>query len=82
MHAVPCGSGGERRTADVVANAVRVMRVAIGEEEDDREDQPARCPAQQFGKLGEAARPRNLSPERKQEIARKAAAKRWGRKGR
>jgi hypothetical protein len=54
------------------------MRIATGEEPDDREDAPALSPAQQLGKLGGAARARNLSPEQRAEIARKGAAKRWG----
>jgi len=49
-----------------------------------REDQPAPVtPAQEFarsgGLKGGAARREALSPERRAEIARKAAAKRWGR---
>jgi hypothetical protein len=34
--------------------------------------------AHEFGKKGGAARRDKLSPERRAEIARKAAAKRWG----
>jgi hypothetical protein len=43
-----------RRTpaADVIGNAVKVMRILTGEESEDRED----APAQQFGKLSGAAR--------------------------
>jgi hypothetical protein len=74
---MPKGPRGERRPADVVANAVRVMRVATGEEPDDREDVPTPSPAAQLGKLGGAARARNLTPQRRAEIARKAATKRW-----
>ena len=62
----------------MIGGAVKVMRIATGEEPDDREDAPALSPAQQLGKLGGAARARNLSPEQRAEIARKGAAKRWG----
>jgi hypothetical protein len=63
----------------VIGGAVKVMRIATGEEPDDREDAPALTPGQQLGKLGGAARARNLTPEQRAEIAKKAAAKRWGR---
>ena len=49
----------------------------LGEEPDDREDAPALTPGQQLGKLGGAARARNLSPEQRKEIARKGAGARW-----
>ena len=74
---MPKGPRGEKRPADVIGNAVRVMRIATGEEPDDREEAPAPSPAAQLGKLGGAARAKALTPERKAEIARKAAAKRW-----
>jgi hypothetical protein len=62
----------------VIGNAVHVMRIATGEEPDDWEGAPALSPAQQLGKLGGAARARNLTADQRREIARKAAAKRWG----
>jgi hypothetical protein len=61
----------------VIGNAVKVMRIATGEEPDDREGAPAPSPAQQLGKLGGAARAKALSAKQRKEIARKAAAKRW-----
>ena len=72
---MPKGPRGEKRPADVIGNAVRVMRIATGEE---TEELVPLSPAAQLGKLGGAARARNLSPEQKSEIARKGAAKRWG----
>ena len=74
---MPRGPRGEKRPADVIGNAVRVMEIATGQREDDREDAPAPSPAQQLGKLGGAARARNLTAEQRKEIARKGAAKRW-----
>jgi hypothetical protein len=76
---MPRGPRAEKRPADVIGGAVKVMRIATGEEPDDREDAPALTPGQQLGKLGGAARARNLTPEQRAEIAKKAAAKRWGR---
>lgn len=72
------GPKGEMRPADVIGMSVRVMRIATGEEPDDRE--PVASAAAQLGKLGGAARARNLTVEQRAEIAKKAAAKRWGNK--
>lgn len=74
---MPKGPRGEKRPADVIGAAVRIMRIATGEEPDDREDAPTLSPAAQLGKLGGAARARNLSPEQRMDIAKKAATKRW-----
>jgi hypothetical protein len=76
---MPKGPRGERRPADVIGTAVKVMRIATGEEEDDRQDAPPPSPAAQLGKLGGVARAKALTPEKRAEIARKAAAKRWAR---
>ena len=51
---MPTGPKGEKRPADVIGNAANVMRIATGEEEDDREDASAASPAAQLGKLGGA----------------------------
>ena len=74
---MPNGPRGEKRPADVVGADIRVARISVGDEPDDREDQPAPSPAQQLGKLGGAARARKLSPAKRQEIAKKAAKARW-----
>lgn len=72
---MPRGPQGQRRPIDVIGAAVKVMRIATGEEEEDAPS-PASAAAQ-LGKLGGAARARALTPERRAEIARKGAAKRW-----
>lgn len=72
---MPKGPKGQKRPADVVANAVRVMRIATGEEQEDQE--PIRSAAAQLGKLGGTARAKSLSKKRRSEIAKQAAAKRW-----
>jgi hypothetical protein len=73
---MPKGPKGEKRPADVIGNAVKVMRIATGEEEDVVT--PASAGAT-LGKLGGQARAKAISPERRSEIAKKAAAKRWNR---
>ncbi len=72
---MPRGPRGEKRPADVIGAAVKVMRIATGEEQDEREFTSSA--AAQLGKLGGAARARNLTGEQRAEIARKGAAKRW-----
>ena len=72
---MPKGPKGEKRPPDVIGNAVKVMRIATGEEEDTVEPQKA---AAALGKLGGKARAAGMTPERRAEIAKKAAAKRWG----
>jgi hypothetical protein len=72
---MPKGPQGQRRPADVIGNAVHVMRIAVGEEAEDAPS--AASAAAQLGKLGGAARARNLTAEQRKEIARKGAAKRW-----
>ena len=74
---MPRGPRGEKRPADVVGNAVRVMRIATGEEEDDTD--PVKSAAAELGSRGGNARAATMTPARRAEIARKAAAKRWGR---
>ena len=75
---MPTGPKGEKRPADVIGNAVKVMRIATGEEvevlaEDDGKDPAAKA----LGKKGGAARAKAITPERRAEIAKKAAEKRW-----
>jgi hypothetical protein len=72
---MPKGPRGEKRPADVIGAAVKVMRIATGEEEEERE--ATASAAAQLGKLGGAARARNLTAERRAEIAKKAASMRW-----
>jgi hypothetical protein len=74
---LPKGPRGEKRPADVIGAAVKVMRIATGEETEELA--PPLSPGQQLGKLGGAARAKKLTAEQRAEIARKGAAKRWGR---
>lgn len=74
---MPTGPKGQSRPADVVSNAVHVMRVLTGEADDDAPDDGKDKAAQSMGRKGGAARAASMTPERRAEIARKAAAKRW-----
>lgn len=72
---MPKGPKGEKRPADVIGNAVRVMRIATGEEAET--SSPA-SPAGEMGRKGGKARAEAMTPERRAEVARNAASKRWG----
>ena len=74
---MPKGPQGQKRPADVIGNAVKVMRIATGEEEEEYEDDGKDPAAKALGAKGGAARAAKLTPEQRSEIARKAAAKRW-----
>ena len=55
------------------------MLIATGEETEEL-DRTSASAAAQLGKLGGAARARNLTAKQRTEIARKGAAKRWEKK--
>jgi hypothetical protein len=74
---MPTGPKGEKRPADVIGNAVHVMRIATGEIEDAPEDDGKDPAAKALGKKGGVARANGMTPERRAEIAKTAAAKRW-----
>jgi hypothetical protein len=73
---MPRGPKGEKRPADVIGNAVHVMKIATGEIEDTRSP-PKSETAKKGGLKGGAARARALAPEERHRIAQKAAAARW-----
>ena len=73
LFAVPKGPKGEKRPADVVGAAVRVMKIATGEIEEDIEDDGKDKAAQALGRKGGKARASKLTPEQRSKIARKAA---------
>ena len=76
---MPTGPKGEKRPADVIGAAVKVMRIATGEEEDaPPSDSGKDAAAVSMGRKGGAARAAAMTPERRAEIARKAAEGRWG----
>jgi len=70
----------ENRPADVIGNAVHVMKVLTGEADDSAPDDGKDPAAKALGAKGGAARAKSMTPERRAEIARAAAAKRWQRR--
>ncbi len=77
---MPTGPKGEKRPADVIGNAVKVMRILTGEEPEDYGNATAKNQAaQELGRAGGKKRAEGMTPERRAEIAKKAAAKRWER---
>lgn len=72
---MPKGPQGQKRPADVIGNAVHVARIATGEIEDTKLEQPAK---RRSGLAGSKARADKLTAEERSEIARKAANARWG----
>ena len=63
---MPKAPKGEKRTADVMGNAVQVMRIATGEiEEDLLKDEGKDPAAASMGKRGGKARAEKMAPERR-----------------
>ena len=77
---MPRGPQGQKRPRDVVSNAVKVMRIATGEEEEEYEDDGKDPAAKSLGARGGKARAAKLTPEQRSEIARRAARLRWAAK--
>ncbi len=75
---MPKGPKGEKRPADVIGTAIKVAKIATGEIEDELTDDGKNKAAVALGRKGGQARAKKMSPERRAEIARKAAQKRWG----
>ncbi len=74
---MPKGPKGEKRPADVIGAAVKVMKIATGEIEEYVDDDGKDKAAQALGRKGGAARAAKLSKKRRAEIAKKAAVARW-----
>lgn len=74
---MPRGPKGEKRPADVIRNAVRVAKIATGEEPEELTDDGKDKAAQSLGRRGGKARAEKMSAERRAEIARTAAKTRW-----
>ena len=62
----------------MIGNAIKVARIATGEEIEDMPDDGKDPAAKSLGARGGKARAAKLSDKRKKEIAKAAAAKRWG----
>ena len=74
---LPKGPKGEKRPADVIGNAIKIMRIATGEESHDTPDDGKDCAAQALGRKGGQARANALTKKRRAEIAMAAARSRW-----
>jgi hypothetical protein len=71
---MPRGPKGEKRPADVIGNAVHVMRIATGDAEESTGKVPNRAKG---GHKGGKVRAKTLTPEQRSKIAQTAAAARW-----
>lgn len=71
---MPKGPKGEKRPGDVIGTAIMVARIATGEIKEDTTPESA---AAELGRRGGKKRAESMTPERRAEIARKAAEKRW-----
>lgn len=72
---MPRGPQGQKRPADVIGNAVHVMRIATGQITEDLKEPSGKV---RSGAAGSRARAAKLSQEERTAIAKKAAAARWG----
>ena len=71
------GPQGQKRPADVIGNAVRVMQIATGEAAEEYDDDGKDPAAKALGAKGGKARAEKLTKKRRSEIARVAAKNRW-----
>ena len=74
---MPKGPQGQKRPADVIGNAIKVARIATGEEVEALTEDGKDKAAVSLGKRGGKARAEKLSPARRKKIAKEAAAARW-----
>ncbi len=74
---MPKGPQGQKRPADVIGNAVRVMEIATGQRTEEFEDDGKDPAAKELGRKGGKARAAKMTAKRRKEIAQKAAQKRW-----
>ena len=68
---------GHKRPADVVSNAVHVMKIATGEIDESLTEDGKSKAAVELGRKGGVARARALSTRKRRDIAKKAAEARW-----
>ena len=68
---------GHKRPADVISNAVHVMKIATGEIEEATTGDGKNKAAVELGRKGGKARARHLSAKKRREIDKRAAAARW-----
>ena len=71
------GPQGQKRPGDVIGAAIKVAKIATGEITEDVDENGKDKAAVSMGKRGGKARAEALTAERRAQIARKAAKKRW-----
>lgn len=74
---MPRGPKGEKRPADVIGNAIKVAKIATGEEDELLETDGKDAAAVSLGKRGGQARAKSLTARERAEIAHEAARARW-----
>ena len=72
---MPKGPNGQVRPADTIGCAVNVAQIATGEVKETTLKQPAK---RKSGLAGAKARAENLTAQERSDVAKKAAAARWG----
>ncbi len=73
---------GAKRPADVIGNAVRIMKIATGEIQESGQTKDGKNKAAvALGRKGGKARAESLSARKRREIAKKAANARWRHRG-
>jgi hypothetical protein len=71
---MPTGPEGQKRPADVIGNAIKVARIATGEDTEETVVDDGKDPhAKALGTKGGAARVKAMTAEQRTEIARVAA---------
>ena len=78
---MPKGPKGQKRPADVISNAVTVMKIATGEIEESGHTEDGKSKAAvELGRKGGLARAKSIKKADRVKIARKAAKTRWTKK--
>ncbi len=72
---MPTGPRGEHRPADLIGAAMKVARIATGEEVEEVRPPSGKV---RSGLAGAKARAESMSKKDRSAVARKAAAARWG----
>lgn len=77
---MPKGPKSRKRPANVIGNAVKVMQIATGEDEEECTSDGKSKAAAELGRKGGQARAAKLSKSKRQQIAKQAAKARWSKK--
>ena len=68
---------GHKRPADVIANAIHIMRIATGEIDEATTEDGKNAAAVALGRRGGLARAKTIKKSTRVQIAKKAAKARW-----